>query len=175
MIGIDYSLSGPALTHIKTDGDIYTLTMTGTKKYLGHYTIKNHTIDIISLPDWDNEYERYEKLAEPFLEYISKYSDDPVAIEDYAMRALGRVFTIAEATYHLKSAIYTMSQTPLIKVAPLSVKKQATGKGNASKQMMAEKFEETMGYSINQLINCVYGGSPESDIVDSYWVAKINM
>ena len=58
-----------------------------------------------------------------------------VALEDYAFAAKGRVFHIAENTGILKYKLFQQG-IPLETISPSAVKKNATGKGNADKEMM---------------------------------------
>ena len=62
-------------------------------------------------------------------------------LEGYSMGAKGRLFDIGEATGIFKYFLSQNSISPLI-VAPSSIKKHATGKGNANKFQMLEKFLE---------------------------------
>ena len=58
--------------------------------------------------------------------------------------------------------------------APSTIKKFATGKGNANKELMYEAFVEETGDDLAKLFEFdpYKGQSPVSDIIDSYYIAK---
>jgi Holliday junction resolvasome RuvABC endonuclease subunit len=96
-----------------------------------------------------------------------------VALEGYAYNATGRVFNIAENTGVLKYKLYQAS-IPVYVIEPTVVKKLATGKGNADKQMMFDSFFEETKLDLHNMItpNKTNVGSPVTDIVDSYYICK---
>jgi len=172
--GIDYSLSCPCLC-IYT-GDTFSFDnckfyyVLSSKKLVGTFgknifgsLTKEHTL----------EPQRYENLANHFIDIIEQNGVQYVGVEGYAMGGSGRVFSIGENTGLLKYKIYKMS-VPFIIPPPTVIKKFATGKGNANKEIMYEHFFKQTGVDIKAL----YGytkttiGSPISDIVDSYFIAK---
>ena len=58
-------------------------------------------------------------------------------------------------------------------VVPSVVKKGATGKGNADKDMMYESFSKETNTDLKKVFDTVKVTNPISDIVDSYYIAKI--
>ena len=59
-------------------------------------------------------------------------------------------------------------------VVPSVVKKGATGKGNADKDMMYEAFvKELPEYNLKKILDTEKTGNPLSDIVDSYYIKKV--
>ncbi len=84
--------------------------------------------------------------------------------ENYAYAATGRVFNIGENTGILK---YKLFQNHMMfdTVVPGTVKKFATGKGNAKKDQMRDAFVEDTGIELGKI-------KQWSDIADSYWIAK---
>ena len=58
--------------------------------------------------------------------------------------------------------------------APAEIKKFATGKGNANKELMYKAFVDETGDDLAQLFEFdpYTGQSPVSDIIDSYYIAK---
>ena len=56
---------------------------------------------------------------------------------------------------------------------PSVVKKGATGKGNADKDMMYEAFLKETKIDLKKIFDTDKVGNPVSDIVDSYYVAKV--
>ena len=88
-------------------------------------------------------------------------------MEDYAYAATGRVFHIAEnmgiLKYELKSKGFNYTTIP-----PTVIKKFATQKGNASKDLMLESFQKEKS-TLNLIQD---SGNPASDIIDSYFICK---
>ena len=56
---------------------------------------------------------------------------------------------------------------------PSVVKKGATGKGNADKDMMYEAFLKETKIDLKKILDTEKCGNPLSDIVDSYYIAKV--
>ena len=94
-------------------------------------------------------------------------------MEDYSFGSKGKVFNIAEATGLFKHKLHQLG-IELHTVPPTVIKKFATGKGNADKEMMYKAFvaqgnPELMKWYYDRDVKV---GSPVSDIVDAYFVAK---
>ena len=104
---------------------------------------------------------------------------DHVVIEDYSYGSVGRVFNIAENMGLLKYKLWE-AKIPFTTIAPTSIKKFATGKGNASKVDMYETFVKETDMSFLEDASPPYAPhsapltipNPLSDIVDSYFIAK---
>ena len=100
-----------------------------------------------------------------------------VFIEGYAFATSGKshVRSVAENTGLLKHKMYKVKQV-FTSIPPSVIKKYATGKGNANKDLMYDAFSEesntpldlqkTLRPKSNKLTN------PTTDIVDSYWICK---
>ena len=100
-----------------------------------------------------------------------------VFIEGYAFATSGKshVRSVAENSGLLKHKMYKAKQT-FTSIPPSVIKKYATGKGNANKDLMYDAFSEesttppdlqkTLKPKSNKLSN------PTTDIVDSYWICK---
>ena len=58
-------------------------------------------------------------------------------------------------------------------VVPSVVKKGASGKGNADKELMYESFSKETNTDLKKIFDTTKIGNPVSDIVDSYYVAKV--
>ena len=98
-------------------------------------------------------------------------------IEGYAYATVGKshVRSIAENTGLLKNKMWKL-RVPFTSFPPTVIKKYATGKGNANKELMYESFvnelltpldlKERLTPKAKKVI------SPISDIVDSYFIAK---
>lgn len=174
VIGIDYSLSCPCICFLgenATFTDSKFLYMTDTKKYLGEHN------NLYGLPhlDWTQEMERYSNIAGRFLMHILLVDRPTVYIEGYSMNSKGKVYQIHENTSVLKLSLY-QSQINYDSVPPTSVKKFATGKGNATKEVMYKHFLDQGNPDIREWLGLEKKekiGNPISDIVDSYYVALL--
>ena len=167
--GIDYSLTSPAIcVHEGDEWRYENCTFYYLKKKPGwskQYRGKSY-------PDWKSDQQRYQKLTEWVLKIVQDHGVTHAFIEDYAFAAKGLVFNIAENTGLMKYGLYA-SNIPFHTYAPMAIKKFATGKGNAAKSDMIEAFKNETGVSIYEAIGVKdTNGSPSSDIVDSYWIAK---
>jgi Holliday junction resolvasome RuvABC endonuclease subunit len=171
--GIDYSLNGPAICLFSGNNhfvfekcSFYFLT--NTKKYASTF-FKN----IYGSPfsDYDGECERYDTISDWVMKIV--LGCDQIGLEDYAYNAQGRVFHIAENTGILKYKFYQAS-LPVEVFSPSHVKKLATGKGNADKNMMYEAFIKETGIPLQDIItpNKKDIGNPVSDIVDAFYICK---
>ena len=104
------------------------------------------------------------------MDVIKSYDVNAVILEDYAYAATGRVFNIGENTGILKYRLLH-KDIPFYEVPPTVIKKYATGKGNAKKEMMLSNFITTTGVNIHDVMNYA-GDNPISDIVDSFFICE---
>lgn len=172
--GIDYSLTSPAIT-------IHTGDTWDVNNCVFHYmtTKPKHLVSTDQFrgslyPKFDSDTHRYNNLAEWSLDIIQSSHVDMAFIEGYAFGAVGRVFQIAENAGLLKHSIWKNS-IPYQVFAPTEIKKHATGKGNSPKDKLYNAFLQETGIDIRQnlgIIN-VNDWNPVSDIVDSYYIAKL--
>ena len=100
-----------------------------------------------------------------------------VFIEGYAFATSGKshVRSVAENTGLLKHKMYKANQS-FTSIPPTVIKKYATGKGNANKEVMYEAFsaelltptdlQERLRPNSKKLSN------PVTDLVDAYFIAK---
>lgn len=173
IVGIDYSLSCPCLTILKTskeffDGKSYYLL--DNKKSTGKFqNIEGNFHSLYKCPE-----QRYENIANWVIDKITPYEDVHVYIEDYSMGSKGKVFHIAENAGILKYSLYKRNISFTL-IPPTVLKKFATGKGNAKKEQMYESFEKL--YPKIDLKNMIQPdrmlGNPVTDIVDSYFLARL--
>lgn len=189
LIGIDYSITSPAATFINTEmvglmgytthipydccHSIYVTDRTsclGTKSVIGY-------LQGLKYPEWENQQERFDNLSDIFMEYITNYASGNkihVFLEGYSYGSKGKVFHIAENTGILKHKLY-MNGIGFTEVPPSNIKKWATGKGNANKELMEKHFNEQhtkFKAPLRELIGMgkVKSSSPISDIIDSYYI-----
>ena len=58
-------------------------------------------------------------------------------------------------------------------LVPSVIKKAATGKGNADKEKMYDKFYEETGINLMEELDQTTLNNPVTDIVDSYYISKV--
>ena len=178
--GIDYSLTSPAICVWKKEDDrffdfdscdVYYLETPSRRKRPSHGILNLHSEPY---PEWETEEERHELLSKWTMSIITGCE---VFIEGYAFATVGKshVRSVAEGTGLLKNKMWKM-KIPFTIFPPTVIKKHATGKGNADKQLMYNTFcdelltptdlKERLTPKAKKII------SPISDIVDSYFIAK---
>lgn len=173
--GIDYSMGCPCIcVH---DGDTWNpsncdwMFITKEKRYQSSF-LKDRIVGKEPM-EYSTDTERYAGLAKMTTDYLAEMGCEDVMIEGYAMGAKGLVFHIGENTGILKFSL--MNDFVNFDVeAPTTIKKFATGKGNADKEMMYAAFlSETHIDLIKELdYNKKTIGNPIGDIVDSYFICK---
>jgi hypothetical protein len=172
IVGIDYSLSCPCVcvSNSKSFADNYFYFINGNQKHWGL------ALNILgdSHDDYTSDQQRYENIASWVLSIVVPLpkKDTLIVIEDYAFAAKGRVFNIAENCGLLKYLLYKEGYK-FFTVAPSVIKKYATGKGNATKQMMYESFGNLTYIDLISIYGAKSGrlDSPVTDIVDAYYLA----
>jgi Holliday junction resolvasome RuvABC endonuclease subunit len=173
--GIDFSLTSPAICTFK--GDKWTLDtcnfhyLTSTKKHA--VSVKNKYFGTMHKA-WVTKEERFAFITDWAIQIV--WGCDYVLLENYAFAGKGKVFDIAECTGLLKQKMY-LNNIKFDVVAPTTIKKFATGKGNATKEDMYEAFlgQTSKGHKLQKIFdapNPEKVGSPVSDIVDSYFICK---
>lgn len=174
LAGIDYSLTSPAIcVH---EGDEWRV-----ENCRFYYLVHREKSLVTSgqfygglYSDWNCDTQRYENLAEWSARILSLNGVQKCFIEGYAFNAVGRVFQIAENTGHLKYTLWK-SRIPFHVFAPPEIKKFAAKKGNANKEKMYEAFLEETMVDIRSKLDILNKNqwNPVSDIVDSYYIAKL--
>ena len=181
LAGIDYSLTSPAICVWKGTDDnrqfnfnmcnVYYLETAQRLKRPQHEILNLHT-EIY--PEWETEEQRHDLLSDWAMSIISGCQ---VFIEGYAFATSGKshVRSVAENSGLLKHKMYKAHQT-FTSIPPSVIKKYATGKGNANKDLMYDAFskecvvpvdlQKTLRPKSTKLTN------PTTDIVDSYWICK---
>lgn len=174
-VGIDYSITSPSVTLLDSSGNATSHFLSSKKKLIGHHHTKHAQFQLVGheYPDWETDEQRHRALSRWALSLLP---DDSVQIwiEGYSFGSTGsRLFQVAENTGCLKQTLHT-SNYAFDVVPPTAVKKFATGKGNANKALMISTFKENTNIDIPLILGLKdnYDGSPVSDIVDSYFIAK---
>jgi len=180
--GIDYSLTSPAICVWKEKDDnrqfnfnmcdVYYLETAQRLKRATPHEILNLHADIY--PEWETEEQRHDLLSDWAMSIVRGCT---VFIEGYAFATSGKshVRSVAENSGLLKHKMYKAHQT-VTSVPPTVIKKYATDKGNANKELMYDAFskqsvapvelQKTLRPKSNKLTN------PTTDIVDAYWICK---
>ena len=174
--GVDYSLTSPAVCVAKVvNNDItfenctfHFLKQTKTQKSFD----KIYSYDY---PEYTDDIERFSALSSWVLERIRWFNGrvQRVYLEDYAFAATGRVFHIAENMGILKMKLKD-EKFNYITIPPTVIKKHATGKGNANKELMYETFLSESHVDLQSQLSpkSTKISNPVSDIVDSYYICK---
>lgn len=176
IVGIDYSLNSPAICIAGDDFDFDKCSfhfLTSKKKHIGKF---GKNIFGYEIKDYKTPIERFTNISTWVLDIIHKHKTDTakVFIEGYSFGSKGQaVFQIAENCGILK---YRLQLSPSIlydTVVPSVVKKFASGKGNADKQLMYDSFKEHTKQDLLKMFDMGKLNNPVTDIVDSYYIAKV--
>lgn len=179
-IGIDWSMNSPSIClHTGSQWSINHckfLYFNGRKKSV----VKTDLIHGYPIPLYDeidpfSRWEENARWAGQRLSSIDISSITAMAIEGYSYGSKGGLaFDIAENTAILKRELRLLfPKVPLIIFTPSQIKKFASTKGNADKILMHESFIKETGIDLTESIDVKPGGNPISDIIDSYYIAKL--
>ena len=181
--GIDYSLTSPAICvwNSNDDGlfnfdgcDIYYLET--PQRWRSTVATTHGVVNLKPeiYPEWKTEQERHDLLLDWALTCLQGCE---VFIEGYAFATSGtsHVRSIAENTGLLKHKLYK-TKVSVKSIPPTVIKKYATGKGNANKELMYEAFTAELLTPSDLKTRLTPKSkklrSPVSDIVDAYFIAK---
>jgi hypothetical protein len=171
LIGIDYSITCPCLClfderkSFKFDNCFFYY-LTNTKKYADKIA-PNITGEFFQ--EYVQDVDRFDTISEWATNLCIGAAD--VGMEGYAYGAKGRVFNLAENMGLLKYKLYKHA-IPVTIVEPAKVKKCATGKGNADKQVMYDTFSKETNTDLKSMFNQKTLSNPVTDVIDSYYVLK---
>ena len=171
LIGIDYSITCPCLClfderKIFKFDNCFFYYLTNTKKYADKIA-PNITGE--SFQEYVQDVDRFDTISEWATNLCIGAAD--VGMEGYAYGAKGRVFNLAENMGLLKYKLYKHA-IPVTIVEPAKVKKCATGKGNADKQVMYETFSKETNTDLKSVFGQKTLSNPVTDVIDSYYVLK---
>ena len=176
IVGIDYSLNSPAICIAGDDFDFNKCSfhfLTSKKKHIGQF---GKNIFGYEHKEYNNPIIRFSNISMWALDIIHKHKTDTakVFVEGYSFGSKGQaVFQIAENCGILK---YRLQMSPSIlydTIVPSVVKKYASGKGNADKQLMYDSFLNHTGADLLKAFDMGKLNNPVTDIVDSYYIAKV--
>jgi Holliday junction resolvasome RuvABC endonuclease subunit len=169
--GIDYSMTLPCICLHDNYGYHFHY-LTSQKKYhlsLEHddFTVTGHV-----MPLYDDDLDRWDKISDWALEVMYDWDIDICVLEDYSFASTGRTFQIGE---HFGLLKYKMKRSiiPFKTVPPTVLKKFATGKGNAKKELLNDQFILETEWDVKKALQQTdKQWNPSSDIIDSYYLAE---
>jgi len=171
IVGIDYSLTSPAICINIDNADVLMFYyLTNKKKYIGKMSE-----DIIGYEhkEYDTPIRRFTYISDFIFDHVSGLINPIIFIEGYSFGSKGQgIFQIAENCGILKYRLQE-AEIPYETVVPSVVKKGATGKGNADKDMMYESFNKETNIDLKKVFDTDKIGNPLSDIADSYFIQKV--
>ena len=176
IVGIDYSLNSPAICIAGDNFDFNKCSfhfLTSKKKHIGKF---GKNIFGYEIKDYKTPIERFTNISTWALDIIHKHKNNTakVYIEGYSFGSKGQaVFQIAENCGILK---YRLQMSPSIlydTIVPSVVKKYASSKGNADKQLMYDSFKEHTKQDLLKMFDMGKLSNPVTDIIDSYYIAKV--
>jgi Holliday junction resolvasome RuvABC endonuclease subunit len=179
IIGIDYSMSSPAICVYDTRHNYFCFENTKshfiaqtkhTELYSDPY-LKGYTLPLVNSPE-----ARYNVLAQWAMKVICQNEANVhIFMEGYSFSSSGLVFNIAENTAILKHKLYMLDLTYTV-VPPTTIKKMASGKGTSNKEQMYEAFmkETNLKPDLKERLSPKSKkiSSPVSDIVDAFYICK---
>jgi len=171
--GIDLSLTSPAICiNLNEEHFDYECCMfkylTDQPRRICTYEKFNGTL----FPEYGSQYERYQNISRWVINSLDYYGIRSVFLEDYSYGSTGRVFHIAENTGILKYILW-QNNINLITIPPTVVKKIATGKGNANKELMQSAFVMETNVDLKSMLGLsAKQWNPSSDLIDSYYICK---
>lgn len=185
-VSLDYSMTCPCMCIMGESGMLWDAKfyyLTGIKKSVG--TFLNDTIVGVLHQDHLTEQQRFSDIADFFMDrlpglrgnlgkdkFLIQIPECMVMIEDYSFGSKGKVFHIAENTGVLKHKLWE-HRFKFQTAAPTTIKKFATGKGNADKEQMYVAFTKETGVDLHKIMMPDKKlGSPVSDIIDAYFIAR---
>jgi Holliday junction resolvasome RuvABC endonuclease subunit len=171
--GIDYSYTSPAICVYDTKKELifenlYFFNINDKKKLAGRYG----NIDIATFPEYKTQEERFRNISIWASNILNMFKVEEACIEGYSFGASsGLVFNIAENASLIKQYM-DVSGIPFTTPTPSQVKKNHTGKGNAKKDVMVDKFHEIFPVKLHEILGIKEMAKPIDDLVDSFAVLK---
>lgn len=175
LVGIDFSITSPAATILnENEYSFYAIQRKDSKKIRKLNMLKNTTVEICS-NEGLTPFQYYDKMTDMFLRWInSNIGPDPIfAMEDYAYGAKGNSLLdiVAATTIFRYKLIKKYGEAKFNLYSPSHIKKHATGKGNATKEMMLDAFKSLnlVFPFANYLMSLDKTEKPVEDMIDSFW------
>jgi Holliday junction resolvasome RuvABC endonuclease subunit len=180
-IGIDLSLTSPAVcVHIGDDFSFDNCRfyfLTDIQKRVNTFLTLRGDVTVTAFPmnSYSSPEERYHNITTHIMKVIDQHNVVQVFLEDYAYNATGQVFQIAENAGQLKYRLWTR-KLEYTCIPPTVIKKFATDKGNATKEMMEAAFLQETGIELKGPLGMTKKQwNPSSDLIDAYYIVKCGM
>jgi len=179
--GIDPSINstGKCLMELDNNFDIVSVKLYGYNKTKSRCLTDDENVFVYSVGGLS--YTKKNVLERQTIAYDLMKQDmegvEYAAFEDYSMGSQSSsLFQIGEFVGGLKKAYYDMG-IGIMKFAPKSVKRYATGSGSAGKLDMQfaykSKFPEFYHDLIDEIPLSKSDSTPTEDLIDSFWIADI--
>lgn len=167
-VGIDPSINSTGICIIKDNTTtFYNIKPNLTRKELELPIPDNFYFVIYSKIDTHEEIYKtinFMRIADRVEEIIARGDDEAhIVIEGIAFGSSSNSVCDLAGLNHIIRTRLVKYDTEV--VAPAQIKKFATGKGNANKDLMVEKFKEEYGHGLDMLIKI-------DDMADAFWMAK---
>ena len=175
IIGVDYSITSPAICVGKARDSYSRLRLFGmsdVKKRIGTFCGNIFIEEKLSDDLFHTDIEKYEFISEEVMRHV-KRRNTLVVIEGYSMASTGKVFNLAENVGVLKYRLHKAGVDYIVP-SPKTVKKFATGSGNADKYDMVNAFNDASGWDIRAEFQDEGKNikAPITDVVDAYWMFR---
>lgn len=167
-VGIDPSINSTGVCIIKGEEiSFYNIKPNLTRKELELILPENFFFAIYSKIESHDEMKKtinFMRIADRVEEIIARGGDEAhIVIEGIAFGSSSNsVCDLAGLNHIIRSRLVNYDTEV---VPPAQIKKFATGKGNANKDLMVEKFKEEYGHGLDMLIKI-------DDMADAFWMAK---
>lgn len=163
---IDFSMSSPGVV-VVIDSTPHFLAISNHKK-IASLNNDKFNLEVQLYPPYKNNIDRFDKLTDIIINFLIKHNVTLVNIEGYSYGSSGTVFEIGENTGIMKWKLLK-NNIAINVISPASIKKYATGKGNASKIELGIAFTENIGINFDDYFKLSKFKSPFSDLVDAYY------
>jgi hypothetical protein len=174
-LGVDYSVNSPAVCLLTPGVARFRCLSKERKRTSDEVRIVSAGVEwifeLVKPPTFSTDQEKFHWTAECMADILPVgVLIDFARIEDYAYSG-NNLCKIAEATQTFKTILWRRG-IPLIEIKPNTLKKEATGFGNAKKPDMADSFEKIAGFrAMNHLWCKTDESTPASDCVDAFFAA----
>lgn len=173
VVGIDFSLACPGMCihygDTWSESSCHFFYLYGVKKWI------RFCPPLVSQqpPKFLHQQERLDWISSWLAEHIKPLNSPEIYIEDYSYTShSSSTHILAEGCGILKNRLWKLGFNPVKPLPVGTIKKFATGKGNAPKEAMFRAFQNEASYLSNAL-PCRPGDSPLADLIDAYYVAKL--
>lgn len=146
-IGIDPSITNTGVAVINSDGKLVKF-LNGRDGCRGKYVC---------------DIEKYVAQADYIIAQLTAFTVGFIAYESYSYQSVHKAYSLAECNGILKASLFSLHPEPLLYMAPMRLKKFATGNGHADKSMMIARAKA----ECSEL-----GAKPTSDVCDAFFLAK---